>query len=41
MQEVELRAEILKFNFIFHDWKIEKINNETGLMSQVLFPFGE
>ncbi|MBC3540839.1 hypothetical protein ACFSC6_22130 [Rufibacter sediminis] len=41
MQEVQLEAEIMKFNFVFFDWTLKKLNNETGLISHVLFPFGD
>ena len=41
MQEMQLEAEIFQFNFVFHDWAIKKINDETGLISKVLFPLDE
>lgn len=41
MQEVELEADIMKMNFVFHEWRLKKLNNETGLISQVLFPLND
>ena len=41
MKELELEAEIFKMNFIFYDWTIEKLNDNTTLISKFVFPFGE
>lgn len=38
MKEVEVEAEIFKMNLIFHEWTIKKLNNDTNLISQILFP---
>jgi len=38
MNEVEFEGEIFKMNLIYHEWTIEKLNNNTSLISQILFP---
>lgn len=38
MQEVQLEAEIFKFNFIFHNWTIKKLNDTTDTVKQFVFP---
>lgn len=40
MQEVQLEAEIFQFNFIFHDWKLKKLNDTTDTVKQFVFPLG-
>ena len=41
MIEVELEAEIFKMNFIFHNWTLKRLNNDTNLISQLVFPLNE
>jgi hypothetical protein len=41
MQEVQVEADIIRINLIFNNWDIKKLNEETGLISQFFFPFGE
>lgn len=41
MKELLVEAEIFKLNLVYHDWTIKKLNNDTGLISQVLFPLRE
>ncbi len=38
MKELLVEAEIFKLNLIYHDWTIKKLNSDTNLISQVLFP---
>jgi hypothetical protein len=38
MNEVEFEGEIFKMNLIYHKWTIEKLNDNTNLISQILFP---
>lgn len=38
MKELLVESEIFKLNLIYSDWTIKKLNNDTGLISQVLFP---
>lgn len=41
MSEVQVEADVMKMNLIYHEWTLKKLNNETGLISKVLFPFGD
>jgi hypothetical protein len=41
MMEVELEAEIFQFNFVFYDWTLKKLNDQTDTVSQFTFPLGE
>ena len=41
MIEVELEAEIFRMNFIFHNWTLKRLNNDTNLISQLVFPLKE
>jgi hypothetical protein len=38
MQETCLEAEIFQMNLIFYDWTLTKINDETNLIRQIIFP---
>ena len=41
MQEVEIEAEIFRMNLIFSDWILKRVNNQTNLISQILFPLNK
>lgn len=41
MQELKVEAEIFKMNLIFHDWTIKKLNSDTNLVKQYIFPLDE
>lgn len=38
MKELLVETEIFQLNLIYHDWTIKKLNSDTKLISQVLFP---
>jgi len=38
MKELSVKTEIFELNFVHHDWTIKKLNSDTKLISQVLFP---
>lgn len=38
MNEVEFKGEIFKMNLVYHEWTIGKLNNNTNLISQFIFP---
>jgi hypothetical protein len=40
MRELLVETEIFQLNLIYHDWTIKKLNSDTKLISQVLFPLG-
>ena len=41
MKEVEIETEVYKMKFIYHDWTLKKLNNETGLISKAFHPLKE
>jgi len=41
MNEVEVEGEILRMNLIYYDWTIKKLNDNTSLISQLIFPLTE
>jgi hypothetical protein len=41
MNEVEVEGEIFRMNLIYHDWTIKKLNDNTSLISQLIFPLKE
>lgn len=41
MNEVEVEGEIFRMNLIYYDWTIKKLNDNTSLISQYVFPLSE
>jgi hypothetical protein len=41
MNELEFEGEIFRMNLIYHDWTIKKLNGNTSLISQLIFPLTE
>jgi len=38
MKELKVEAEIFQLNLLFHEWTIKKLNSDTELVSQYIFP---
>lgn len=41
MHEAEVEGEIFRMNLIYFDWTIKKLNDNTSLISQYLFPLNQ
>jgi|GEM_PF-6010879 len=38
MQELNVETEFFEMSLVFHDWVIEKLNDDTDLISRYFFP---
>lgn len=40
MKEMEVETNAYKFNFIFHEWTLKKLNDNSDLINKVIIPLG-